>query len=48
MGIFLTLKVSKYTPEITLVMENILIKWTKTTPGGTKVSVGKSEFDNKP
>lgn len=49
MGIFLTLKVSKYTsPESTLVMENILIKWTKTTPEGTKVSLCKSEFANKP
>lgn len=49
MGIFLTLEVSKYTPpEITLLMENMLIKWTKTTPGGTKVSLCKSEFANKP
>lgn len=49
MGVFCTLKVSKYTfPEITLVMENILIKRTKTTPGGTKLSPRKSEFANKP
>lgn len=38
MAIFFMLTVSKYTsPESTLVMENILIKWTKTTPGETKV-----------